>query len=60
MLREGGLTDAHRSHRFVFVQVPIGTGNLHTSPALRGQARGQARGRLSHLSALAEHIALVL
>jgi hypothetical protein len=60
MLREGGLTDAHRSHRFVFVQVPQKAGNLHTPPAreniapgvlrrssLGGQARGQAGDKLS-------------
>jgi hypothetical protein len=32
LLREGKITDAHRSHRFVIVQVPKRTGNPHTTP----------------------------
>jgi len=41
---EGEVTGAHRSHRFVFVQVPIVAGNLHTSPASQFSSPSQNEG----------------
>jgi hypothetical protein len=44
MLRGGRFSDAHRSHRFVNVQVPKRPGNLHTPRGQAGVGRGRGTG----------------